>query len=70
MNFLAIANCNLLNEDKDFLKTLDWSRETRELFNTYYKANKLLVDCLNLAVVSNKNAIIDQLFLPASESPS
>ncbi|MCA9839878.1 MAG: hypothetical protein KC422_23420, partial [Trueperaceae bacterium] len=58
----------LNHEDISFLKTFDWTHETSELFVSYYRANNLLVDCLNLAVVSNKDAIIDQLFLPASES--
>jgi hypothetical protein len=62
------SKLKLNQEDKDFLKTLAWSHDTSILLITYHKANKLLIDCLNLAIVSNKDAIIDQLFLPASDS--
>ena len=36
------------------------------IVNNYIKANQLLVDCLDLAFVSDKQSILDRLALPAS----
>ena len=64
--FRDLSGLNYLELSEEDNK-LPWSKEASEIFDTYYKANKLLVDCLNLAMVTNRDAILNQLFLPASE---
>jgi hypothetical protein len=42
----------------------NFAPEQIERLNTYFEANRLLVECLNLACVSNRAAIEDSLLLP------
>jgi NACHT domain len=49
-------------------KRLSWSEESSEIFNNYYRASRLLIDCLKLAIVTDRESIINQLFLPVEQS--
>jgi NACHT domain len=43
---------------------LDFNIEQIQKLNNYFTANKLLLECLSLAVVSDRQAIEDKMFLP------
>jgi NACHT domain len=43
---------------------LNFYREQIQTLNNYFTANKLLLECLQLAVVSDSQAIEDKMFLP------
>ena len=58
----------LNNFDIEFINSLNWSKDFASNINNYLQANQLLVDCLELAFVSDKQSILDQLALPASEA--
>lgn len=50
----------------------DWqlSKQKRDVLNTYLKANLLLIKCLDVAYVSNRQAIKDSLLLPPQSASS
>ena len=54
------------NSTKEFINSIEWTEELKNDLMTYIKANQLLVDCLELATVSNRESILERLFLPAS----
>jgi len=45
----------------------NFTREEFELLTDYFSANKLLLDCLKLSTVSNREAIKNSLFLPPNQ---
>ncbi len=67
---IALALDFTLDLDLDLTLTLDldleweFSREQAECLTAYFEANRLLVECLNLAYVSNRTKIEDSLLLP------
>ena len=70
-DFLELSGLSLLynysNSDSKFVKSLNWDKKFTNNVKGYLKANKLLIDCLDLAFVSDKQSILDRLALPASD---
>ncbi|MCP4360305.1 MAG: hypothetical protein GY796_20045, partial [Chloroflexi bacterium] len=52
--------------DRKTIRDMDWSKKQIDLYIAYVKATRLLVDCLPLAMVSDRAGIEDQLLLPAA----
>lgn len=52
------------DEDAQAIAAMDWSGEGLVQYDAYIKTTQLLVDCLPLAIVSDRVAIEDQLLLP------
>ena len=73
-DFQKLSGLDLLyslnNSDEKFIRSLSWNKEFINRIATYLKANCLIVDCLELAFVSDKQSILDRLALPASDSTS
>lgn len=64
----ANALQSLLVKERDFDFTRQISNEQVRNLNTYFNANELLVQCLKLAVVSDRHAVMRDLLKPPSSS--
>lgn len=64
MDDFHVNLCAVVNNHCDYDYEPDWDREEARLLNDYLVANRLLLECLDLAYVSNRQAIKDSLLLP------
>ena len=62
-----VANNFIINKsDKDFIKKLLKSEKFIHTNREYLKVNQLLIDCLELTSINNKQSMLNRLALPAS----
>ena len=72
--FLSISGLKIIynfnDSDKEFLTSIKEISKTRDNLNKYIKANRLLVNCLSLASMSDRQGILDRLALFVIENPT
>jgi hypothetical protein len=56
----------VLNTQRNIARQWYFTEQQIKLLGDYFSANSLLLDCLKLATVSNREAIKNSLFLPPS----
>ena len=65
--FRKISGLYLLSITTEDYKKIPLSKEGGSILENYDKACHLLLDCLNLAKVTDHKAILNQLFMPVEE---
>ena len=61
---VLIGIWSIMQEERGFLPPRELSREEYNRVNDYFYANELLVRCLDLAYVTNRQEILDNLLRP------
>ena len=54
----------VMREERDIGHDWQFNDKQWDKLNAYFTANKLLIDCLDLAYVSDRQAILDGLLAP------